>query len=456
MIKNPRNTFTSHRAIGLFVSICMIGVGLLCAGCQPVLPKEEFHSPEGKQPRQGSSQERASTVGTLPVPEIIWTEPPLCPGEEQDQGQNQQTVCARVRYRADADLRELIWSEAGIVRTTQALTDVPVGFTSFSPDGSQIVIQTPHGHTAGGLIYLYDLETEQLVNLNEQVGLPVYTGVSALRVAGWHPDGQQLLLVNEDDELTIWLDLESERYRPLALDIDVGQMAPPRRFALAPDGSGFTFDSYNRDATTRDMEAAYLYWYDLATDATRLLLTVPSGQGQLAESAISPDGEQLAYLVHRGGRAQGRSEEVHLVELTERLTEDRTDTAIADSADRRLLLAGNLGPTRPVWSPDGDRIALIRRNLDEPLRAARNQPPPLGDIWIINVMSGETTQLTFTEALEQPPVWSPDGRYLAFVTADGQIGMVAVDAPGTIWQLDDTSLSPEFVQIAFAPSELAK
>lgn len=456
MIQNPRNTLTSHRSIGLFASICIIGLGLLCASCQPVLPKAEFHSPEEKQPRKESLQERPGNAGALPVPEISWGEPPLCPGEEQDQGQNQQAVCARLRYRADAELRELIWSEAGIVRDTQALTDVPPGVTSFSPDGSRLVIQTPRGHTAGGPIYLYDLGTEQLVNLNEQVGLPVYTGVSALRVAGWHPDGQQLLLVNEDDELTFWLDLESGRYRPLALDIDVGQLAPPRRFALAPDGSGFTFDSYNRDATTRDTEAAYLYWYDLATDETRLLLTVPSGQGQLAESAISPDGEQLAYLVHRGGRAQGRSEEVHLIEFNQGLTEDRTDTAIVDSADSRLLLAGNLGPTRPVWSPDGEYIALIRRDMDEPLRAARNQPPPLGDIWIIDTISGETTQLTFTQALEQPPVWSPDGRYLAFVTADGQIGMVAVDAPGKIWQLDDTSLSPEIVQIAFAPSELAK
>ena len=132
---------------------------------------------------------------------------------------------------------------------------------------------------------------------------------------------------------------------------------------------------------------------------------------------------------------------------------EEPDSTTIEATDSRLLLAGNLGPTLPVWSPDGESIALIRRDLAEPLRAGPHQPPPLGDIWTIATDSGEATRLTFTEALERPPVWSPDGRYLAFVTADGQIGMVATAAPGTIWQLDDPSLQPQFIEIAFAPLE---
>ena len=127
-------------------------------------------------------------------------------------------------------MRELIWSDGGIERATHPLADVPNGITSFSPDFTRLVVQTPHGHTAGGPLYLYDLETEQLVNLNDQIGLPSYTGVSALRVAGWHPDGQQLLLVNEDDEVTIWLDLASG---------DLSSTCIGHRHR--PDGSAATF-----------------------------------------------------------------------------------------------------------------------------------------------------------------------------------------------------------------------
>ncbi len=425
--------------IGLFL-------GLLLASCQPILPPQESHENPATQPGQGHFGEPMNNAGARPVPEIAWNEPPLCESNEQDQ----QAICAQLFYRADTDLRQLIWSGAGIQRELRALDDVPQGITSFAPDVTRLIVETPQGHTAGGPLYLYDLATEQLINLNEQLGLPVYSSISTLRIAGWHPDSQHVLLVNEDDEVAIWIDLESGRYQTLSLGIDTGQMAPPRHFVLAPDGSGFTFGTYRRDETGRDTQVSYLYWYDLATNETRLLLTVPSAQGWLAESAISPDGERLAYILTRGGRMQGRSEEMHLMELSK----ESTDTAAAEAnINSRLLFAGNLGPTQPVWSPDGKHIALIRRDLSEPLRAGPEQPPPLGDLWIISTESGDATQLTFTEALDRPPVWSPDGQYLAFVTADSQIGMVAMADPGRIWQLDDLSLRPEFVQIAFAPLE---
>lgn len=435
------------------VLVCIAGLGLLLTSCQPVFIDASSRPHEAQQSRQAPQQEGLASAALRSVPEITWGEPPPCESQDQVQSQDQQAICARLVYRADAEVRELIWSDGGIERATHPLADVPNGITSFSPDFTRLVVQTPQGHTAGGPLYLYDLETEQLVNLNDQIGLPSNTGVSALRVAGWHPDGQQLLLVNEDDEVTIWLDLASGEYQALALGIDTGQMAPPRHFTLAPDGSGFTFDTHKRETTSRDTQATYLYWYDLATDETRLLRTVPSTQGQLAETAISPDGEQLVYLLQRGGRSQGRSEEVYLMALN---AEDIDAGDTDDATNSRLLLAGNLGPTLPVWSPDGEHIALIRRDLAEPLRAGPRQSPPLGDIWTISTHSGETTQLTFTEALERPPVWSPDGRYLAFVAADGQIGMVATAAPGTIWQLDDPSLQPQFIEIAFAPPEMSK
>ena len=444
-----RTAGSQQRVVRRTALVCVAGLGLLLTSCQMVLPVDHPRSQGAEQSRQAPDQGRVESPVAPPVPEIVWDEPPPCESQDPHQSQDQQVLCARLVYRAGTEVRELIWSEEGVGQTAQPLTDLPSGVSSFSPDFTRLVVQTPHGHTAGGPLYLYNLETEQLVNLNEQIGLPSNTGVSALRVAGWHPEGQQLLLVNEDDEVTIWLDLANETYQALALGIDTSQMAPPRHFTLAPDGSGFTFDTIKRAATGRDMQAAYLYRYDLATAETRLILTVPATQGQLAIAAIAPDGEQLVYLLQRGGRSQGRSQEVYLMALNA----GETDGATAAATDSRLLLAGNLGPTVPVWSPDGESIALVRRDLAEPLRAGPHQPPPLGDIWTIAIDSEEATRLTFTEALERPPVWSPDGRYLAFVTADGQIGMVAVAAPGEIWQLDDAASQPQFMEIAFAPVE---
>lgn len=450
-IQNPLSNVVSHQCPSLFAPICLIWLGLLCVGCQPVLLQEDIRLPTERQPRQEPLPERFRNAEPPPVPEISWSEPPPCPNDKQPEDQNLQTVCARLLYRADTELRELIWSDAGIVSETRSLTDVPPGITSFSPDFTQLVIQTPRGHTAGGPLYLYNLKTEELRNLNEDMGLPIYSGVSALRVAGWHRDSQQLLLVNEDDEVVIWLDLVSNSYRALALGIDTGQVGPPRQFMLAPDGSGFTFVAHSRDSTGRDStvrrdQTVTLYWYDLETDQASQLLTVPSEKGKLAATAISPRGEQLAYLVLRGGRRTGRSEELYLLDLSAEMS----------NSTGSLLLSGNLGPTMPVWSPNGDAIAFIRRNLTEPRRAAPDQPPPLGDIWTISIHNGEAKQRTFTEALDRPPVWSPDGNYLAFVTADGQIGMVAKEASEMMWLMESATIRAPLIRMSFVPVEKRK
>jgi len=342
-------------------------------------------------------------------------------------------VCAELIYRAGADLHTAQWTAGGVVTRTQTLS-APVGFTSFSPDHTRLVVQTPRGDSAGGPLYLYDLATKQTTNLNEHSGLPNYSSVSALKVVGWHPDNHHLLLANEDDEVTLWLDLDSASYTPVSLQIDSSAMAPPRAFTLAPDGSGFTFLTYDRD--TQDTN---LFWHDLAAGSTRLLLTIPADGGKLEGLQISPSGDQAVFVLRKGSRREGRSEELQLVSLTD--------------GSSRLLLSGALGPVRPVWSPDGERIAFVRRNLDQPIKPGPHAVMPLGDIWTLAVESGEQQQLTYTAAIERPPVWSPAGGYLAFVTAGGEIGMVgsAPNSPSPIWRMGAELDQPQLTRIGFLP-----
>ncbi|MGH9255662.1 MAG: hypothetical protein ACRD3C_13970 [Vicinamibacterales bacterium] len=53
---------------------------------------------------------------------------------------------------------------------------------------------------------------------------------------------------------------------------------------------------------------------------------------------------------------------------------------------------------QPVFSSDGARLAVILR----------------GDVWIFDVARGTRTQLMATPRAEFSPVWSPDGRFLAY------------------------------------------
>jgi len=60
---------------------------------------------------------------------------------------------------------------------------------------------------------------------------------------------------------------------------------------------------------------------------------------------------------------------------------------------------------QPNWSPHGYRIAYQgRRNLAQ------------RDIWTIPVGGGEPVEVTNDPAMDWDPVWSPDGKYLYFVS----------------------------------------
>jgi Tol biopolymer transport system component len=75
--------------------------------------------------------------------------------------------------------------------------------------------------------------------------------------------------------------------------------------------------------------------------------------------------------------------------------------------DRTGKRVGELGAPAnqdsPMLSPDGTRVA-VRRGLE---------PPEHDDIWILDVASGAASRFTFDSG-NFSPVWSPDGRAVAF------------------------------------------
>lgn len=110
----------------------------------------------------------------------------------------------------------------------------------------------------------------------------------------------------------------------------------------------------------------------------------------------------------------------------------------------RLFDAGPKFERNPVWSPDGKMVAFFRE----------------GDIWLRDAAGGEPRALV---ASEYPrgngsPVWSPDGRRVAFTTRNSgfdQIGIAEV-ATGKVTPLtydpsdhNNPAWSPDGLQIAF-------
>jgi Tol biopolymer transport system component len=69
-------------------------------------------------------------------------------------------------------------------------------------------------------------------------------------------------------------------------------------------------------------------------------------------------------------------------------------------------------------SPDGRQLATFKQEGDD-------------DIWITDLDRGTSTRFTFDEAVDDAPVWSPDGSRIAFVSnRDGGVFNIYVKSSG--------------------------
>lgn len=83
-------------------------------------------------------------------------------------------------------------------------------------------------------------------------------------------------------------------------------------------------------------------------------------------------------------------------------------------------------------SPDGARVAYVVTTLD------RDKDEYLSRVHVVDVASGESRPLTNGPKRDTSPRWSPDGRYLAFVSERGedkaQVWLLPMDG-GEAWQV---------------------
>jgi TolB protein len=117
------------------------------------------------------------------------------------------------------------------------------------------------------------------------------------------------------------------------------------------------------------------------------------------QAAVSPDGKSLAFVSSRSGQA---------------------DVWILDLKSKKLRnLMNNLaGDFRPAWSPDGKWLAFSS-DRDSTKPKARDGFSTLlsTEIYIIRADGSDLRRLTNSQTFAGSPVWSVDGKRLAFYEA---------------------------------------
>jgi len=74
-------------------------------------------------------------------------------------------------------------------------------------------------------------------------------------------------------------------------------------------------------------------------------------------------------------------------------------------------------------SPDGTRAAVVQNDPRQPDNA---------DLWIVDLTSGASTRFTFGPGFDGQPVWSPDGRSIAWMAIrNNELGLYRKAADGT-------------------------
>ncbi|HET7678286.1 MAG TPA: hypothetical protein VFK38_10605, partial [Candidatus Limnocylindrales bacterium] len=217
---------------------------------------------------------------------------------------------------------------------------------------------------------------------------------------------------------------------------DLLTLRVPIDLQLSPDGRWVAFAL--KEAGPRLDEYRSSIWLvpsDGSTPARRLTL----GAKNDTSPRWSPDGRSLAFLSDRAAwlQAGGASDRAEPAELPR---EGKVQVWLLpiDGGEARQVSRLRRDVTELAWSPDGRRLCLVSAVAParEEARPDPSQPPPSdirlidrlayqlngvgfvydrpGQLWLLDVESGEASLLTRGRTAVRTPAWSPDGRSIAF------------------------------------------
>lgn len=304
---------------------------------------------------------------------------------------------------------------------------------SWSPDGRQIAVQS----YADGMWHVW------LVSADGRMRRQLTSGPFDDTFPRWSPDGKKIAFLSaRSGKAAIWL---ADAKTGALTEIAVAGLGAPNGLNWAPDGQSLMLSDMGRLKR-------------VGVDGKAEILDAKCEQGSANAPALSPSSKQVAYVCAGAqyGRLMLRDE--HGASRIVGSADDVFPVAPVWVGEGKLLYSGN-GKIRTLDLADGgeavvpfsarftlQRAGYRRKNYD--FDDVRQRPvqgivapalspdgqkivfKALNDLWLTG-LDGRVRQLTRDSFYENDPVWSPDGRSIAYVT----------DASGIaqLWVMDHAS-----------------
>ncbi len=121
----------------------------------------------------------------------------------------------------------------------------------------------------------------------------------------------------------------------------------------------------------------------------------------IGDPQVSPDGTHVVFV---------------RVSVNEK--KEGYDTALwmanTENADSAVRLTGAKRDSQPRWSPDGKWIVFVRGPADSGVEGRDHKPQP-SQLALLSLSGGEAWTITGLPRSAGNPVWSPDGKQIAFL-----------------------------------------
>ena len=342
----------------------------------------------------------------------------------------------KIVYVSDRSGADNVWIANADGTEPRPLTAVENSlFTSpsWTPDSQYIMVsqKKPAYYDAGFELWMYDIKGGTGVRVTKAKSsedAPPNTWYNVLGTVA-SPDGRYLYYstksgyFSDNVKFPLW-QITRRDLRTGEDDVITANQGSAIRPVLSPDGTTLVYGTRYDDGTAlriRDLKTGDDHWlkYPVQRDDQESYF---ANRDLLPGYAFTPDGKSLLLSydgkIHRLNIGTGQDTIIPFQATVTRELGPKLDfpTRVEEGPVEARIIQGG------VESPQGKQLAFSA----------------LTHLYTVNLSKGEPQRLTRGNAREYEPAWSPDGKWLAYVTWDdehGYLWKVSADGRGSPIQL---------------------